>query len=228
MAEDAAYSAARATVKACVLASAAAAPPLWLFSRLTPYHFLFSAPTTLSWFGTIMNVCSFTGYLFAAAAIPTCVLYLYTIGSASWVPDVPDVLATFLIVSMAVIHFYHGAMGYGSPNTISRAIGALLLLPVAIRWIVPVRRFFHAHPLLFVPVAYAIGIGLAVLMAFAYASPEDLSLKSDDYSFYTAKSVLKFRFWDWLTAGAGALFYLAATIMWRDLLKPSTPGPEAA
>ena len=240
MAEDAAYRTVRATARACALASTAAAPPIWLFSQLTPYHFLFFAPTTLSWFGSLVNVWAFTGYLLAAAAIPTYLVYGYVIGLTS---RVSTIFPTLLIISMAVIHFYHGVMGYGPPNAISRTIGVLLLLPVAIRWIVPVWRFFRAHPLLFVPVAYAIGIVLAVLMEFAYASPSKIpqtildrlghtqtvytSVPDDGYSFYTTKNVLEFGFWDWLAAGAGALVYLVAVTIWRKLLKPSTPEPEA-
>lgn len=238
MADNAAYSAARATARACVLASAASAAPLWLFSRLTPYHFLFSAPETLSSFGDLINVCAFTGYLLAAAAIPTFILYFYAIGTGSWPASV---FATLAVGSMAVIHFYAGVMGWGPPNAISRSIGALLLVPIAIRWIVPIQRFFRKHSLLFIPVAYSIGISLAVLMAFAFAAPEKMPVRitdqlghaksiyiaiKSDHSFYTAKNVLEFGFWDWIAAGAGALGYLGAAIIWRNLLKPSTPAPK--
>lgn len=238
MAENAGYNLARAIARACVLISAASGPPFWLFSRLTPYHFLFSAPTTLTSFGNVINVCAFTGYLLAAAAIPTYLLFGYVI-EASWFAGI---LGTFAVISMAVIHFYAGAMGYGPPNAVSRAIGTLLLLPVAIRWIMPVQRYFRAHPLVLIPVAYAIGISLAILMAFAYASPmqvlvhitdqpghtKSMYIKSDDYSFYEASNISEFGFWDWLAAGAGALVYLRAAIIWRNLLKPSAPAPKPA
>ena len=241
MPEDSAYSVARDAAKACALASAASAPPLWLFSQLTPYHFLFVAPTTLSLFGSLINVCAFTGYLLAAAAIPTSFLYAYGVGT-----EFRDRGSAFLslgIVFMAVTHFYHGVMGWGPPNEISRTIGALLLLSVVIRWITPVHRFFRAHPLFFVPVAFTIGISLAVLALYDFSSPmvfprritdglghtqtTFISIKGDDYTFYIAKNVLDFRFWDWLAALAGALVYLGVMITWQNLLKPSAPGPKA-
>ena len=194
----------------------------------------------MGWFGSLINVCAFTGYLLAAAAVPAYLLSLYVTGLASWVESV---LLSLPIVFMAVVHFFHGVMGFGGPKAISRTIGSLLLLPVAIRLIVPVQRFFRAHPLLFVPVACAIGIGLAISVAFAFAAPVEVPLritdrlghtrtiyiatKSDDYSFYTGKTLLEFKFWDWLAAGAGALVYLGAVTFWRNLLKPSTPEPKA-
>jgi hypothetical protein len=240
MAEDVARGVTRAAARACILASAATAIPLWLFSRLTPYHFLFSASTPLSRFGTIINVCAFTGYLLAAAAIPTYLVYLYAIGYAS---GAATVIPTLGIVSMAVIHFCYGVMGYGPPNLTSRIIGVLLLLPVAIRLIVPVRRFFRARPLSFVPVAYAIGISLAILALFAYASPElmpvsitdnlghnktvYIPMPGDDFSFYTTESLLEFGFWRWLAAGVGALTYFAAALTWQNLQKPPAPEPKA-
>jgi hypothetical protein len=102
MAEDPTYSAARVIARGCAVAAAAIAPPLWLFSRLTPYHFQFSAPTTLSSLGVLLNVCAFTGYLFAVAALPAFIMYGYLMAADSWLFAVPT---TLLIVSIAVFFF---------------------------------------------------------------------------------------------------------------------------
>jgi hypothetical protein len=122
----------------------------------------------------------------------------------------------------------------GPPNTTSRTIGALLLLPVAIRCILPLWRFFRVSPVRFLPVAYAIAISVVILVEFGFAAPIPLGnpqhpwgqLKGDDVSFYTGKNVSDFGIWDWLAAAGGGLIYVAAIIIWRNLLKPSPPQPS--
>jgi hypothetical protein len=235
MPEGSAYSAAKVAAKLCTTALAATAPPLWLFSHLTPYHFLFSAPTNLSSFATLINVCAFTGYLLAAGVFPVWVLAGYAIRVGS---RIENVLLTVPIVGIGVCHFYRGMYGFGPPDTSSRTVGTLVLLAVVIRWTPPLQRFLRAHPTPSVIVGYTFGIALVILIVLGFNAPtyvpvwlpdqlgqtavHYIPIKGDDHSFYEAKKVSEFGFWDWLAAVGGMLVYLAAVSFWKSLLKPST------
>jgi len=226
-------------------AAAITGPTLWLFSRLTPYHFLFSAPVPLGWLATVMNVCAFTGYLVLAGLIPTFLvvgLAVHKEGSG-----LMDSVVSLAFVLMAGAFFFRGLFGpqfnpAGLPDPLDKAIALFLLLPVIFRWTPLLQRSVRAWPTTFLVATYSAAIAMVIWVVLEYTHPSYFAsysrnlppgvhinpIKSDVGPFYESKSVSSFGLGDWLATVLGAAVYFSALAIWKRLIKePPTPESNA-
>jgi hypothetical protein len=226
----------RTAARLWTTALAATAPPLWLFSRLTPYHFLFSAPADLGYFGTVVNVCAFTGYLLATGILPTLYISFLAVSAESLLTNL---FATALSILFGVSFFTRGILLQGHPDFAGRAIGAVLLVGAIVKWIPALQRLMRSHRLVSLLVGYGVGIGVVMVISFGWNQDvwmpwiehgqllAYVPVKSDPYTFYQGKALSEFAFWDWAAALAGGIVYVAAARYWKSLLDPSTEIDEA-
>ncbi|HLM82343.1 MAG TPA: hypothetical protein VE957_02155 [Terriglobales bacterium] len=226
----------RTAARVWTTALAATAPPLWLFSRLTPYHFLFSAPADLGYFGTVVNVCTFTGYLLATGILPTLYFSFLAVSAKSLFTNL---FATALSIFFGVNFFTRGILLQGHPDFTGRAIGAVILVGAIVKWIPALQRLMRSHPLVSLLVGYSVGIGVVIVISFGWNQDvwmpvrehgqllAYVPIKSDPYTFYQGKALFEFAFWDWAAALAGGIVYVAAARYWKSLLDPSTEIDEA-
>jgi hypothetical protein len=125
---------------------------------------------------------------------------------------------------------------------LDRAIAAFLLAAVIFRWTPPLQRALHAWPTTFLLAAYVLVTVIVIWILLEYTHPSYfpyrwadhsgvphttyVPIKSDDFSFYKAKTVSNFGLWDWMCAAGGALVYLTAATLWKNLTKES-PTPTS-
>jgi|SRR5208283_5998021 len=226
----------RTAARVWTTALAASAPPLWLFSRLTPYHFLFSAPADLGYYGTVVNVCAFTGYLLVTGILPTVFVSFLAVSAKSLVVNI---LAAAWSVLFGVCFFTRGILLQGHPDFTGRAIGAVILVAAIVKWIPALQLFMRSHSLASLLVGCSVGIGVVIVISFGWNQDQWMPfvqhgrvvaydrVPSDPYTFYQGKALSEFAFWDWAAALAGGIVYVAAARYWKSLLDPSTEIDEA-
>lgn len=214
----------RLVVSTWTTALAATAPPLWLFSRLQSYQFLFSAPSDLGKFATLINVFAFTGYLLAQGLVPLCCLLVLVSSAKSFAANL---FFTTWGLCAGFFIFTRGILFVGHPDLAAHAIGTILLVAIIVRWVPVLQRYGRSHAFAFLIVVYAVAIGIVILVAFWNTQPVWMPVREhgqllayvpipgDPYTFYEGKALSAFQFWDWTAALAGGAVYLATAYYWR-------------